>query len=502
MRTTTSLLFATLALGACGDNLSPGGDGDGDGPGPAGRTVTGSHLVLYKLLDKTLLDDPAFDMSDTLIEGHVARGGGWDIYPGVGHRDGSFEIPGLPDGPMWLRVATRPVGEVFYWTDADHVDFDEPVLGPEDPPRSADDDRLNLALTGLAPWQDGDSIAWFVPEDIVFAQSLVGVPPEPGSTELTGTSVDWSGRPLADTGPGEPAFVVQYRPQELALGVEVIAPIRAASPTMHQVAGTTGTLTATLAAPPVLPYRLNWARDAFEATRAEIHPTRAEASSSHWFSVVAMPGLVDGEAWISVDYPVASLVDPSILEGTTPLDLGELAIPNPYPRAWLTDSYVVTFPVSLPMPDGSPWTIEAAVGTRRTEFPTATSPAAPAITPIRAPKIGWRDAFTDLDGVGLTPVISWQAPATGTATSYELTIVEAVLDPPPPYRPGWYITATLVVPGDVTSLQVPADLLVEGKTYAMIVKAIAQPGQDITTRPFRIGGVYAFAEAVTGRFTP
>ena len=34
----------------------------------------------------------------------------------------------------------------------------------------------SLAIDGLAPWQDGDELAWFVPEDIVFDMNLVGRP--------------------------------------------------------------------------------------------------------------------------------------------------------------------------------------------------------------------------------------------------------------------------------------------------------------------------------------
>lgn len=278
------------------------------------------------------------------------------------------------------------------------------------------------------------------------------------------------------------------------------APVRAASPTFHQVAGNDNTLTATLSAAPVLPYRFLWARDVFEAERTAIHPTRAGASYYHDFSINALATLVGGEVWVGMELRLASFVDQAVLEGTTLLDLGELAIPNPYPREWVSDSHVVVFPVDLPLPDGQPATLDAAIGVRRLEL--SGEALAPAITPIRAPAIAGRNAFEDLSGVGTTPVVSWQRPATGTPSSYRLQVIEAVTAPPFPLRPGWYLTADLVVPGDVTSVRVPADVLQAGVTYALVVRATAQPGQDIATQPFRTSGAAAFADLISGRFTP
>lgn len=500
---TTLFLGAALIAGGCGDDESVIGDDAGDDTvdPPVGRTLTGSHLVNFLHLDQTVLSTEVVDLWDTLIEAHVpTEAGGWEVVPGIGHRDGTFEIAGLPDGPVWLRIAVRPFGELYLWTAADHVDFDEPVLGPSDPPRGDDGDELQIEVGGLAAWQAGDSLSWFAPDDLILGQDLLsGSGPAPGATEVD-EAIDWTGRVLADIGDGEASLVIQYRDQELIEGSLVTAPFRAATVAIHQTPGTSGVLAGTLADPPALDYRLAYARDAFEAERTAIHPTRAGASWYHDWSLTALPMLVDGEVWIGVEYPLARLVDPSVLEGTTSIDLGTLAIPNPFPRGWITDSYVVAYPLDLPMPDGSPYTLEAAIGTRRMEFGDA--PVGPGITPIRAPTIAGRDGFEDLDGVGVTPELAWDAPATGTATAYRVLIIEAVPNPPFPYRPGWYQTTELWVPGDVTAVRVPVDVLVPGTTYSALVRAFDQDGQDIETRPYRTAGRYAFADALLGRFTP
>lgn len=490
-------LALPLALVACGDN-TPAPDDDTTVPG---RTITGSQVVHHRLYDRSTVGETPTDLWDTVIEAHVPAGNGWVVRPGTGHRDGTFEIEDVPDGHFWLRVARRPFGESFYWTDADHISFDEDSLGPEVPDSAGTGDRLQLDLDGLAAWEDGDELAWFVPEDFVFDVSLFDDrPPGTGTTELQ-TAVDWTGRPLARVPAGEPAYLVQYRTQRLA-GVDVRAPVRAAQPTIEQVAGVDGTLDATLTAPAPTPYRLAWARDEFEAQRAAIHPTLAGPSFFHSFTLFALPDNIDGDLWGFFEYPVAMLADPSILEGTTPLDLGELPIASPFPREWLVDSYVTAFPVDFPLPDGTPQTLEAVIGQRSHELSTATGPARPLVTPLRAPKIGGRDAFRAQAGVGTTPTISWSPPATGTATSYRLQIIEGITDPPVPFRPGWYVSAELVVPGDVTSVRVPADVLRPGATYGIVVRTFAQPGHEVTTRPFQQRATAGFADAVLGPFTP
>jgi len=178
-------------------------------------------------------------------------------------------------------------------------------------------------------------------------------------------------------------------------------------------------------------------------------------------------------------------------------------VPNPFPEEWLLGSYVVTFPVSLALPSGDlATTVSAAIGSRRQDSPTAASPARPVVTPVRAPRIGARSLFEEQSGVGLTPIIAWDAPAVGEATAYQVTLVRAVENPPPPYRPGWYLHAVFTLPGDVTTLPVPPGVLAEGQHFALVLKAVHQTGQDVRTAPYRVSPDFGFAEAVTSSFTP
>ncbi len=493
-------LIALLLVTGCGDNL-PAADDDVVQE-PTGRTLTGSQVVSFRHIDGTLLSQTPTDLWSTVIEAHVPDGDTWRVLPGTGHRDGSFEISGLPEGAAWLRVSRRPFGDSFYWTSADHVSFDESVLGAQDPRAADEGDQLGLAVDGIAPWQEGDELAWFVPDDDVFSMNLMSdAPPSTDATMITDTSIDWAWRPLADAAAGDATFLVQYRTQELAPGVSIRAPLRATSPRLHQEPGIDATLTASLSTPATLSYHLAWALDAFEAQRTAAHPTLAGPSYGHGFALFALPGLVNDELWTGTEYPVASLADPTLFDGTTAVDLGEIEIPNPYPRSWLNDMYVVTFPVEFPLPDGSPATLEAALG-RRSAALTGAGPAMPLITAVRAPQIAGRDAFKPLAAVGMTPEIRWDAPAIGTPTSYRLQIIEGVTDAPPPYRPGWYVSAELFVPGNVTSIRVPADVLRTGATYGIVIRSFSQPGHDVERQPFQSRGSAGFADTIVGPFTP
>lgn len=493
----TRITASLLALAACGDNLP--GMPDDEPDSPTGRTLTGDQLAYFRSLDGKVLGHEETDLWNTVVEVHAPEGDGWRVVPGTGHRDGSFEVAGVPDGHVWLRTARRPFGEIFYWTDADHVAFDESVLGPQEPRQANDGDQLQITVDGVAAWEEGDTLAWFVPDDIVYDINLLaGAPPALASTEVD-TKIDWTWRALADAPAGDASLLVQYRKQMLS-GLTLRAPLRAGQPAIRQKPGVMGTLATTLVDPPTLSYRLVWGRDLVEAERTAIHPTRTGASTSHSWSLAAIPGIVDGELWVGLEYPLVQLENFDVLHDTTPLDLGEMQIPNPFPRAWLIDTYVATFPVDLPLPDGTPFTLEAVIGQRTTELSGA---AEPMLTPLRAPTIGGRDAFAEsLAGVGTTPELAWTEPAHGTPTSYRLQVIQAVTNPPIPYRPGWYVAAELIVPGDVTRVRMPADVLHPGETYAVVARTFAQPGHDVRTRPFVSRGTAAFADTIFGPFTP
>jgi hypothetical protein len=63
--------------------------------------------------------------------------------------------------------------------------------------------------------------------------------------------------------------------------------------------------------------------------------------------------------------------------------------------------------------------------------------------------------------------------------------------------------ATLVMPGSVTTITLPRDLLrTDGTIYAIEIRAISQPDQDVASAPFRSGMPLGYADLLTNYFIP
>ena len=121
-------------------------------------------------------------------------------------------------------------------------------------------------------------------------------------------------------------------------------------------------------------------------------------------------------------------------------------------------------------------------------------------TPPRAPTINGLDLFTDHDGVGVTPTIAWQKPSVGQPTAYVINIDHWELDS---FSGGLSPVVSLIVPGDVTSVRVPARVLESGEHYMMQIDAMYQAGQDVRLHSLNTVGVPSgTASVITGTFVP
>jgi hypothetical protein len=120
----------------------------------------------------------------------------------------------------------------------------------------------------------------------------------------------------------------------------------------------------------------------------------------------------------------------------------------------------------------------------------------PKIGPVAAPRINGKDAFVAQTSVGLSPALSWSAPAFGSASDYTVNI-QMISVPDSESDIGQIIAG---VHGS-TSFTVPPGLLKAGKTYAAIITAADAPSHD-PNRPFRFGLPFYSADAVTNTFTP
>jgi hypothetical protein len=196
---------------------------------------------------------------------------------------------------------------------------------------------------------------------------------------------------------------------------------------------------------------------------------------------------------------VLSIDDP--IPGDGDLDL-PFALRNPFPRSWLFGDYQIGFPIVIPTPDdpGQALAIGTGMEVITDQLPDSAHPIVPLVTPPRTPSIDGKTLFADHDGMGLTPTISWSAPAQGTPTAYVITVLSWQLQF---NNSGLLPVATLIVPGDVTSVRMPDRVLVPGERYLLRLAAISQAGQDVRTHSlYTLGTPYGYAELWGNTFSP
>jgi hypothetical protein len=116
---------------------------------------------------------------------------------------------------------------------------------------------------------------------------------------------------------------------------------------------------------------------------------------------------------------------------------------------------------------------------------------APVLGPVLSPRIAGNDAFVPQSGVGLTPVISWDPPALGTATSYRLEIFSAD-----------FSTSITVFVRAGTSFVVPPGMLTAGQQYFAVITSQSAPHDTLNAPAYRGGVPSYFTDCSTAGFTP
>ncbi|HTL33678.1 MAG TPA: hypothetical protein VL326_11165, partial [Kofleriaceae bacterium] len=243
---------------------------------------------------------------------------------------------------------------------------------------------------------------------------------------------------------------------------------------------------------------LRWNRSEFDAISKDINPN-VSANEGQQFLFRSMPG--GAQYGTSVLAPLVFAFDAFQVPGTTDIDL-PFTITNPFPASWLFNEVAMFYSVPLNVPGTPGATLSYSVWllTITNEIASAEHPLRPLVSPPRAPTINGLDLFTDHDGVGVTPTIAWQKPSLGQPTAYALNIPHWDHD-----QVGGQLSpvASLIVPGDVTSVRVPARVLQSGEHYMMQIEAISQAGQDVRVHSLNTFGLPSgSASVITGTFVP
>lgn len=512
MATATSVAgFTVLGLlltSACGDNhdgpagggpdaaASPdggepgGGEPDAGGEPVATRTVTGVMMHRHVTPDGEVA--VPVDLTGAAIAALVPPS--FEVHPGAGDASGTFSIPAVPTGVYYLQV-----DGLYVVTSRDEVDLSYAVLGRTDAvPATIQPTDLVLDLDNLAPWQFGDELQMFSAGSGTVAFSMQNRAssglPEEGNTALAGFTYDVSAAAhpfLVDGDAGDQLYVTQ-----LALaddGVNLyrrLARVFAPDPftmTDGQASSLSGSFadvaeTDTFAA--------EWDRPAFDAALRAGAPIEETASyptlTLHTLPAAAEHGFYHSSADI-VQLAPGWTDDTSAVQASW--DFGD-----PFPAAWtrLVSAGLLTYRYRG-VAGAEPRPLYSSIGVNLPRSAVSAETAiAPVVGPVRSPRVAGHDAFESIDGIGTSPVVSWEPPGLGTATSYLLAVIMLVDEE------GFtrtYRVASLWTTD--TSVTIPPGILAPGGTYVFSIYALHAPGVDPEAEPNREVLPDAWAQIIT-----
>jgi hypothetical protein len=495
----TKLSIACLLLAACTDTTAtPPESPPPPSPPPAPhRNITGTATYITTDLAGTKTDFP-IGLHDTIVRAEFPDGDSWDVLEGISRADGTFSIADAPEGDYWLDLYDVPsASRNLLWTNADVISIDQLGAGRGDAVTASSGTTLTFdPIDGLDTVGDTDSLQ-LSSGNLGLGLNLYGVL-TPDTTTLQYTDY-WGGLPLVSAAKGDNVILTQTRDTyDPATGLTYTSIIKSATLSFEQSDGHDTTVTGTFTTPPQLDYDLRWNRSEFDAISKDINPN-VSPNDGQQFLFRSMPG--GAQYGTSVLAPLVFGFDAFQVPGTTDIDL-PFTITNPFPASWLFNQVVMNYSVPVAVPGIKGATVDYSVSlvTITNEIASAEHPLRPLVSPPRAPTINGLDLFTDHDGVGVTPTIAWQKPSLGQPTAYIINIER------------WELQSTygnllpvmsLIVPGDVTSIRVPARVLESGEHYLLQIDAMYQAGQDVRVHSLNTVGIPSgTASVVTATFVP
>ncbi|RKH79817.1 hypothetical protein D7Y21_33180 [Corallococcus sp. AB045] len=441
------------------------------------------------------------NLSGVLVEAMVEQGDGtFLLYPGTGAADGTFTIPGVPQGPYTLRV-----GGAYVVTSSRAPDLGVDIQGRPDPVAANTSTFLSVDLQGLAPWQGTDFMEIYSPGTALYAgdtSSLVqsGTPLSAGAQRWTQT-LKYSGMDnavLVDASAGDQVTFHQLTAKvDSSYGAPITynAATRAFKAPLVVTQGNTASFTGTMTAVPQdISLTLNLHSPDFEALRTEVHPSATVSRHNLYF--IAVPDRTRG------GYALAPDLLTCVLPAGSPHRVYSFVYGDPYPELKQAGMVFTAFNVALMAPGATQaLTLRLTVGYNDVMPAFLVGAIVPRLSPPRLATLAGQAASGNLTGVGLTPRLAWTEPSVGTATHYRLRVYEVFVNAQGrTSQSAGGPVAQLDTAG--TSLRLPPGVLAAGKSYYAIIEARSSGNADFQGHPFRSSYPEAHAMSVTGVFTP
>jgi hypothetical protein len=457
-------------------------------------TVTGSSQVTF--VATTGNETKPYDQAGTSLVAYMrdSTTGAFTAYPGTGAADGTFSVPGVPSGRIYLKVGPRYLVSTSRTFDLGSTEWGRDGTFP------VQSTPMTVSASGLSPWQPGDFLDMYSVNAGAFGYiaSTSTAFPAAEATALSGMTFDYAAAlnpVLLDSSRGDTFSLAQMRLQSSTGGVPYRAMHKVLDTSVTQVDGQPLTVSGTFTAPTATgSFSVDWRRSAFEAMRTQVNPAAASTYSEIWMS--ARPA--------ELSTALASISGPPLLVKLNPdsqrtdIVTGAMPYNNPLPATWQRVALAAAgFSKSYAMGTALPYTLTVDIRVDQEATAFAAAPVQPIVGPVQAPQVNTRGAFQNLTGVGLNASLRWSRPLVGTATHYVVNI----------YRLGvsnGRTTATRVTAlhTDLQSVYLPPGVLQSGQTYFAEIQSWYQPGSDLATRPFKRALPRGRASVLTGMFSP
>jgi hypothetical protein len=472
---------------------------------------------------------PYFLPSGASVEALVPQAdGSVDVLFGAIGSDGVSTISNVPGGYFWLNL-----GGHMYWTSSSSFDMGTDYIGVPTSLSSgstATTTTLNFNLSGLDDTASLSQLQFVTYPSIGFGGGVEG------STTFSGGF--GGGTDLSQI---HSMYILQDDPallgpiQGFVLGPSLILS------NLSLTNGATNNINGTLVPSPQasLPLKINGS--AWTALFANAAPTTPTPASSP-FSLVVKPFVSDRNAIVAASSPLGSsgqlgLFWPDTIPSqtststtsteiflpaglgcqsglatiisnvpltiamppliSTDIDFGTVSYGDPFPAAWQrVFSFCQQATVALPSL-ASGQVNYTLTNQQSTTLPTGA--VTPLISPVVSPAINGRSLFTESTVNTRAVSLSWSKPATGTPFGYNVLIIQPETLSAGASTINQYVSSSLSTAQ--TSLTVPPELLVAGRTYWFAITALMDAKANMETSPNRSALPTGSADVISAPIT-
>jgi hypothetical protein len=489
------LTSCLMVLCACPATISPADSGV---PFDAGTEfIKGKYVTRFVQNDGKVVSI-AGDLSGATVTVWLETDGGAFVQRSVlGDVNGNYVVPDVPQGQYVFQL-----GGIFIATNSRVVNLGDNLPGRPNVVVLNPNEGISLTAGNLAPWTSKDElqlaswgagIGYF--SSALSSSILRTHAPDAGDTSLSAMWIDMEGWDAIEGSKGDDLRIFQLSGQVLDGGAVWKSATRSATVTTDLKLNLPTPVATTFTTLDQQAVQVSLDTTSFENARAEVSPA-AVTFESRW--------LLDAQLGGPGADALTGAPDLAILQ--LPADAGvvdlTMSYGNPFPAEWQPFVTVGTaFEVlyTVPAVDGGTSTARSEVGAISRSIPLADAqngPIAPAITPVRNVMIDGVPIAQSLPTVSASPVITWDAPALGTATRVD---IESIV-----LRPGTPTTrahqGTLHAVG-TNRVRFPTGFLQPGEVQYLRITALAQPAGWDPTIPLRdVGPPSASAATMTPMF--